>query len=82
MSDAQADFRMARLRCGLLRRLANRKFGYASELHTGFPWSTDNEFNSCVSQLLAENLIVEQIGREGGMRLALTETTQKEATNG
>jgi len=60
---------------------AGSGYRYLNATRFAVPWPTDEEFYSAIAALIADGLISETVGRDGGKKLNLAVTT-KENKNG
>ena len=76
-------WRRSKLRTAIVKNLAKRaERGRSSEFLTqvrlNLYWARDEEFDSVVAELIAEDVLEQIAGRDGGAKLQLVQT---EATN-
>ena len=87
MTDLEKEFRVVKLKVGILSYVSTAQIGYRylNSVRSNFAWAADDEFNEVVAQLLADGLLCERPGRDGGRRLWKVKPEnaelQKEAVN-
>lgn len=84
MSDVEGKaLQRLKLRLGIKTYLLRRGGShYAGQVRGNFYWASDGLFDSVIAELVAECILTQTTGRDGGAKLVLAQNAQEETHGG